>query len=145
VNKLFVPYELALALKELGFDEPCFCFYSSTPNVGDLDFTKFWFAETLSRYENLQKTSIIEGWQLTNSKSCIAPTYQQAFEWFRIEHELYSAIVPKKSYPDNFVSGVEWYVEICDSNGIELSDSGVRDFNESQIYCLKQLIERIKK
>ncbi len=27
MNKEFIPYEQALALKELGFDEPCFGYY----------------------------------------------------------------------------------------------------------------------
>ncbi len=29
MNKEFIPYEQALALKELGFDEPCFAWYVS--------------------------------------------------------------------------------------------------------------------
>ena len=30
MESLFVPYEIALALKELGFDEPCFGKYLSS-------------------------------------------------------------------------------------------------------------------
>jgi hypothetical protein len=32
VESLFVPYEIALALKELGFEEPCFGFYDDMEN-----------------------------------------------------------------------------------------------------------------
>jgi hypothetical protein len=32
MNKEFIPYEQALALKELGFDEPCLGFYDEFSN-----------------------------------------------------------------------------------------------------------------
>ncbi len=32
MEKDFIPYEEALALKELGFDEPCFAVYFNTTN-----------------------------------------------------------------------------------------------------------------
>jgi hypothetical protein len=35
MEKEFIPYNLALELKDLGFDEPCFGYYE--PN-GDLDY-----------------------------------------------------------------------------------------------------------
>jgi hypothetical protein len=66
MNKEFIPYEQALALKELGFDEECFWWY---------DFEK-------------QLRKDIHGFN-TNSKyfmegsSCSAPLYQQVFRWFR--------------------------------------------------------------
>ena len=37
MNKEFIPYEQALALKELGFDEPCFGYY----NIKDNDLKLF--------------------------------------------------------------------------------------------------------
>ena len=33
MEKEFIPYEIALALKELGFDEPCFANYSPEFNL----------------------------------------------------------------------------------------------------------------
>lgn len=36
MNKEFVPYEQALALKELGFDEPCFAYYDEEDNTGQI-------------------------------------------------------------------------------------------------------------
>lgn len=61
----FIPYEQALALKELGFDEPCFATYY--PNK-QLD-TK--------NYQNCTNTVGSKYDQLTT------PLYQQAFRWFR--------------------------------------------------------------
>jgi hypothetical protein len=38
MNKEFVPYEQALALKELGFNEPCFGYYNTDPYLGSPAF-----------------------------------------------------------------------------------------------------------
>jgi hypothetical protein len=61
MNKEFVPYEIALALKELGFNEPCFAWYGPT--------------------------GIFNDWESTDT---IAPLYQQAFRWFREKYGLHT-------------------------------------------------------
>jgi hypothetical protein len=65
----FIPYEQALALKELGFDEPCFGYYS----IDSLNLKTPTF--------NMGKPFEYE-WCLR------APLYQQAFRWFREKHGL---------------------------------------------------------
>jgi hypothetical protein len=60
----FIPYEQALALKELGFDEYCFAWYSQR--------------QTLLCFEEDDM----------DEAQCIAPLYQQAFRWFREKHGL---------------------------------------------------------
>ena len=59
MNKEFVPYEQVLALKELGFDEPCFGYYDEGGNL---------------------YTEMVEVLK--------APLYQQAFRFFREKHNL---------------------------------------------------------
>ena len=59
MNKEFVPYEQALALKELGFDEPCFGYYDEGGNL---------------------YTEMVEVLK--------APLYQQAFRFFREKHNV---------------------------------------------------------
>ena len=119
MNKEFIPYEQALELKELGFDEPCFGWHHS----------KFHTFEIETVNSN------------TIDSSIYAPLYQQAFRWFRKNHGLYSSIVPKKSYPDNYVSGVEWYVTICGGDGVEIGPDGTYTYEEAELACLKKLIE----
>jgi hypothetical protein len=58
IEKEFVPYDLALKLKKIGFDEPCFGFYNDN-NIA------------VSGYDG--------GLYFLNN----APLYQQAFRWFR--------------------------------------------------------------
>ena len=73
MNKEFIPYEQALELKELGFNENCLAFYNFEERLMpiDTDFTNF---RELS--DDLIK----------------APLYQQAFRWFREKHNIYCSI-----------------------------------------------------
>jgi hypothetical protein len=66
MTKEFIPYEQALELKELGFDEPCLAYY----NINDeLTFTIIVSQNTNSFW-------------LANPNNIIsAPLYQQAFRW----------------------------------------------------------------
>ena len=60
MEKEFVPYELAVKLKELGFDEPCLSYSVSNTDASG----RTW-------------TSVI-----------VAPLFQQAFRWFREKYNL---------------------------------------------------------
>ena len=74
LEKEFVPYEEALALKELGFDEPCFG-YHYTLNGKD------WkFAEKSEYYRLNDEINIGPKFSL------LAPTFSQAFRWFRYKY-----------------------------------------------------------
>jgi hypothetical protein len=69
MEKEFVEYIEALALKDLGFDEPCLAFY----NGKFLQSTDYDFDEGISRDIGL---------------CCKTPTYSQAFRWFREKYDL---------------------------------------------------------
>ena len=70
MNKEFTPYQEALELKELGFDEPCFGYYEPNKKFEYLNW------ETFKDFPYLAKNS---EWQDLYG----APLYQQAFRWFR--------------------------------------------------------------
>ena len=127
MEKEFIPYKLALRLKQLGFDEPCFGFWLSnkTMHIGSESSVAM-----LSAFGNV-----------TYFK---APLYQQAFSWFRDNYGLYASIVPKKSYPDGYVSGIEWVVNICGGNGEEIGPDDIFTYKEAEIVGLKKLIEIVK-
>jgi hypothetical protein len=77
MNKEFVTYEIALALKELGFDEPCFGYYYT------LNGKDWKFAEK-GEYYRLDDEINIGG-----KFSLLAPLYQQAFRWLREVHGIH--------------------------------------------------------
>ena len=75
MNKEFIPYEQALELKELGFDEDCFAIYrpSSVLKFSHLNISN---SEIKKKSKMSEADAIYEG--------CVAlPLYQQAFRWFR--------------------------------------------------------------
>lgn len=81
MEKEFVPYQIALELKELGFDEPCFGYFLD----GKLNF-----------YHN---TSVNDR---TNSRAkyfisniITAVTYYQAFSWIKKKYKLHSWVTSK--------------------------------------------------
>jgi hypothetical protein len=126
MNKEFIPYELALELKELGFDESCFGQYINGEFV-------------YSSHTN----NIMQRFRYA------APLYQQAFRWFREEHLLEGLVLPQdRSVPDPlplYFIAVESY-----ENGIwsELFNSTAPstllhycEHEEAELACLKKLIE----
>jgi hypothetical protein len=133
MNREFAPYEPSLNLKELGFDEPCFRFFYSDGRISDnLEndiISKDYINTRINGYSELN--------------SCSAPTFSQAFRWFREKHKLYHTInmfgdwdKPQYSY---LVSGRTmnnpahmWYFEDKDSH------------EEAELACLIKLIEIVK-
>jgi hypothetical protein len=75
----FVPYDIALAMKKLGFDEPCFGFYYLDEPIELFQNCK-WDKRTNSYWN----TKISEG----DNEYTVAPLYQQAFRWFREKYDL---------------------------------------------------------
>ena len=128
MNKEYVPYEQALEIKELGFDEPCFAFY----NGKFLDF-KVQGGDTCAPYLSTE-----------NRGECPnAPLYQQAFRWFREKHNLIGGIEyigglkPKTTWWDIYVVG---HYNI-DSKKMEMK---YQPYEEAELACLKKLIKIAK-
>ena len=81
--KDFIPYEQALELKELGFDERCLTSYA---NDGDL--MSVWNVDSLFEHAILMKNEpdsayVINSVDFKNSNWCAAPLYRQAFKFFK--------------------------------------------------------------
>ena len=74
MEKEFIPYEQALALKELGFNEDCFTYWETINDLGR-------FCDT-GGYTNEKEYTYL----------CSAPLYSQAFRWFREKHNVYCNI-----------------------------------------------------
>ena len=125
MEKEFVTYELALELKNLGFDEPCLGAFMGK------DFRQFDFSNDLKGYVN--DNNLIIG----------RPTYSQAFRWFRENHELFHSIIYQD---DNSGPGVFDY-EILNKRGKSQGDDEVPEFGtyeEAELDCLQKLIEIVK-
>jgi hypothetical protein len=113
MEKEFIPYEQALSLKELGFDEPCFGYYGEI-NGGEI---------MLFLKKNFDNQALY----------FLAPLYQQAFRWFREKHGLIGWIEGKQMYGYRIESTIS-------TNG-QLNKYPFRKYEEAELECIKKLIE----
>ncbi len=86
----FIPYELALELKNIGFEEHCFGYYSYSHY-----YDKYFPIVYIKNYLYLSSKPEIP------KDSRLAPTYSQCFKWFRKKHNLESRITGAKLLIDN--------------------------------------------
>jgi hypothetical protein len=159
MNKEFVPYEEALALKELGFDEKCITKWDILygkpklyPSLGTLCFGSY--EKESNGYDQKQVNE--GGYYFTGYKNSVldheneivsAPLYQQAFRWIRdkynLKHELCSlqknswliTIIDTSSTTEHGVyNGKRWD---CD----DLDENIPHTYEEAELACLRKLIE----
>jgi hypothetical protein len=115
----FIPYQQALALKELGFDQPCF---GSFDEEG-----KLWHYVSNTGQDTIRLGNII------------APVYQQAFRWFREKFNLYHEIKRQRGVND---SSNVFYVPItCDGGKKENTHTPQSTYEQSELVCLIKLIQ----
>jgi len=112
----FVPYELAVKLKELGFDDPCFARFRK----GEFQLN------TLGKAIEHNSQQIVIG-------DVSAPLWQQAFDWFREEGVI--------SWIDRNDNTFRYNIEF--SNGSILGLQGFVTYEEARLACLEKLIELV--
>jgi len=123
MEKEFVPYELAVKLKKIGFDEPCLFGFDncSTPmRCSDLR-------------TNDQK---FNGVNYNSSTYTSQPTFSQAFRWFREKYGL-------KSWIEGTMGG-NYIYEIRPHNLADYKEGEVyvyEKYEETELACLDKLIE----
>jgi hypothetical protein len=143
MEKEFVPYEQALELKELGFDEPCFGYYVNNELRGiNLSIEELGGKEP---YYQRFDFHTISNHDIDNPNKIVvtAPLYQQAFRWFREKHDLYSQ-TPSTCVEEN--DRIFYNNPIYDELDNIVFDSMEQytTYEEAEIACLKKLIEIVK-
>lgn len=130
MKEQFVPYEQALGLKELGFNEEC--------------ISRYW--------TNIFQLRSPENFNSENSKidSVSAPLWQQAFDWFRDKGFVVQLDLPDYVTVEGF-DDLVYYFKISDYDGWR---GGLRNtyksvsydtLEEERLECLKELIQILKK
>ena len=125
IESLFCPYELALELKELGFDEiSLFCY--DTVHEGN----------PLSHCPHLLLNSQLEGFE---NEPISAPLWQQAFRFFREKYGLHY-IICKNIQMDGY-----GYREVILIPYMEENENTIfKTYEEAEVECLVKLIEIAK-
>lgn len=131
MTEQFIPYQGALELKELGFDEECFTCYSKD---GRLYRSDDWACGFVSHDLIRQKTH-----------SCLSPLWQQAFDWFREKHELFSIVYYHTDSRVFFEHPHYFRVYEPKFKGKQISVSKeYKTYEEARQACLEKLIEIVK-
>lgn len=93
MKKEFIPYEQAVALKELGFDEKTFYYYVPNGDLQSMDYIEQ------------------QRWTFTP-----APLYQQAFRWFREKYNIKPCFDwhPTEKYRYCIYYSINTYFQQCD-------------------------------
>ena len=112
----FVPYELAVKLKALGFGEHCFGYYHV--NEGYTKGYAFCYFDKPKRFDS--------------DIGLLAPTFSQAFRWFREKGFLIDFSSHNKDTHD-------FYFKWSEDKSI-LSDT-YDTYEETELACLSKLIE----
>ncbi|MFW6243161.1 MAG: hypothetical protein ACOC2W_03285 [bacterium] len=120
----FIPYNLSVELKELGFDDQCFAHYRDSETLVACN-QGIWGVS----YSELELPTTV----------VLSPTYQQVFDWFRNKHCLHSWVIPCYVYINPDVK--THYDVIIDDKIVGYC----KTFEESRLKNIEKLIELIKK
>ena len=116
IENEFVPYEQALALKKLGFNNYCLtCYLNGSLQTDPSEI--FWFQHS---YRSHSKQEFVS-----------APTFSQAFRWFREKYNVHSS--PRK-YDET-----KWWVEWG-----TWTSPVFETYEEAEFSWLEKLIEIVK-
>jgi hypothetical protein len=128
MEKEFVPFTEALELKELGFYKDSFRYYNNDFKLSRLGlfYKDDWMANAVS--------------ELKSDFLCLAPTYSQAFEFFREQQDwsIDSWIEPHLSQNPKQYEGFYW------RRGEKVSVGVFSTHDEAQLNLLRKLIEIVK-
>ena len=119
IESLFVPYQIALDMKSIGFDEPCFSYYLE-------DGTRIPASYSWEGTVYPSNADLLPEW-------CTAPIFSQCFKWFREKHDLDVISKPHIRKTKKYV---------CDPVNIRLEAKNT--YEEAELECLKKLIQIIK-
>ena len=120
MEREFVPYDLALELKELDFDEPCFAIYGKSEG--------YLFKIHTDKFDTVDELHFIK-----------APTFSQAFRFFREKYGLHY-IICKNIQMDGY-----GYREVVLIPYMEENENTIfKTYEEAELACIRKLIEIAK-
>jgi hypothetical protein len=141
IKDYFVAYEQALAVKDLGFDEPCFA-------TGFADDSLFFITPNKlkdERHEPLCVTNDECIWEddeecINGLKEVLKPTKSQVFRWFREKYGFYHLI----HHTGDDYGHLVWKSVINDINVGLVMSYAYPSYEEAENFCIDKLIELAK-
>ena len=125
MNKEFIPYQQALELKELGFDEICMGGY-------DLEDNSLYIGYVSN-----------DGIQYNPEYYTPSPLYQQAVRWFREKYNIDISINTVYSKYNETTS--KKYGGVIDNESVFTNVGFYNTYEEAELACLRKMIKLVKK
>ena len=129
MEKEFVSYEIALKLKELGFDEPCLTYYY---NISGNIRTGI-------------EVHIHNAWTYAGTKklaTTLVPLYQQVFKWLRNKYDIdFSINTTYSRYNENTI---KQYSVVIDNKTLYTNIGFYDNYEEAELAGLQKMIEIIE-
>ena len=123
MEKDYIPFELALELKSLGFYEKCSKYFKN-------DGTQH--PSTINYCYNFKTGDLVS-----------SPLFSQVFRWFREKHKLNTWVT--NYYDEEFHSNVDQMIHPKTLGVDSLRfNSGFTTYEEAELECLRKLIEIVK-
>ena len=157
MKEQFVTYEIALKLKELGFNGECFGYYTPMkdwmmkgkysdgqlhfhgPNWANSDNT-FYFMYKQNSFGD--RSAVLKNSEFTKAIHNIAvPLWQQVIDWFRDNYNIHIEI-QSPDYPNE--SNYNWSIHILCKFG-SYGDGSVNNYYEAREQSILKAIELCKK
>ena len=142
-NKDFVTHEQASALKELGFNEPCIYAWCNKGGWNKYQMVKEPIVQVLrtdgnpfGQYFN-GKNWNAEFSPNKNQIQCSAPTYPQAFKWFREKYNLHYPIRRVVGNKGSETESISWTF-------VGTPWDAYTTYEEAETKCLDKLIQIVK-
>ncbi len=129
MNKHFVTYEIALKLKELGFDEECIASYGCTNDLLELCYSQELFGLVDNQRYNSNTNNTYES-------EISAPLWQQAIEWLVNKHLIFV------TFEIHMVGG--WKIHKTDKTNPIIIDTSI-NYYQGREQALLKAIELCKK
>ena len=135
IESNFVPYQIAVDMKSIGFDEPCFAFYGLSRD----DYKTI----RLSIFQNLKTDYLSDLHHL--DVTCDAQTFSQAFKFFRERYKLHSCIVLPINKID-YAYEIKNISENIRQDFLSEMQSGIiySSYEKAELACIRKLIEIAK-
>lgn len=133
MNKLFLPYEIAMLAKINGFDEPCLLSYRNSD--GEEQLIPTGIPKHCKNSDFFIKS---------NQDNCSAPLYQQALDWLREKHSIHINI-----YEGHDEDKIWWNAELTkvqlgyNYDPINTDDIGADTYYEVLNKAIKEAIKLI--
>ena len=150
MENLFIKWELAKQLKEIGFDKPClgvweFVVVGDTIPVFRYNFKTGYDGEKMWFNHNVYKPRYKEDNQ---DWFWSAPMYDQIFAWFREKHELFgetSMYIPEEGDLDGCITYIGMYSSIVD---YKKDTKVIKEYFSSETLAndavIKEMIKKVK-